>query len=193
MHNDTDKRTMTEDEDRRAVMAFQKGDRKAFDDLVVKYREKAYFIALGFVGNRDEALDISQEAFIKVYNNIDRFESDRSFFPWFYEILKNTALNILRKRKSFQSLKSILPYKPADDKSFNPETLQVEDEQSRLVWEALGKLDPEDREIIFLKHFQNLSYKEIARLQNIPVGTVMSRLYYARLKLKKSLQPFMEE
>ena len=121
---------MKEDEDKKTIELFQKGDKRAFEELVLKYREKSYYIALSFVGNKDEAMDISQEAFIKVYKRINQFESTKAFFPWFYEIIKNTALNSLRKKKSLHNIKILLLKNISDGAYFEPEALEEPNEKS---------------------------------------------------------------
>ena len=192
--NGKDYLEMNEPDDIRETAAlFMRGDKKAFEKLVLKFRNQAYFIALGFVGNGDDAMDISQEAFIKMYNSRSHFDAKQAFFPWFYEILKNTALNFLRKRKNILNLRSAVAIEEEENIVFNPEVLEEKDKKNELVWAALAKLDPDHREILSLKHFQNLSYDEISGILKIPKGTVMSRLYYARLKLKNLLQAEIEK
>jgi RNA polymerase sigma-70 factor (ECF subfamily) len=167
------------------------GRKSAMKMLVERYKKKAYFLALGMVGNSDEALDISQEAFIKVFKSARRFDQDQRFFPWFYSIVINLCKDCLHRRETHES-KEI----DVDDNTFllvddrNPEKSLIKQEEADAVRKAVMQLDPDDREIIMLKHFRDVSYEEIAALLKIPKGTVMSRLYYARKKLAKLLNEF---
>jgi RNA polymerase sigma-70 factor (ECF subfamily) len=143
------------------------------------------------VGNRDEAFDISQEAFIRVYKSRGKFISDHRFFPWFYSIIANLCRDYLRKRRGRESAEIDI-----DDCNFllisesNPETELISKEQAHNLRRALMALDFADREIIMLKHFRELSYDEISATLGIPRGTVMSRLYYARRKLAKMMDEY---
>lgn len=178
--------------DSELVVMIADGDKKAMKKLVDKYKKRAYYLALGMVGNKDEAFDISQEAFIRVYKSAGRFESGRKFFPWFYSIVVNLCKDCLMRRSKKESREMNL-----DDASYflvsdsNPEAAVIKDEQARDIRKAIMELDFEDREIIMLKHFKDYSYEEIAALLKIPKGTVMSRLYYARKKLAKRLAKYV--
>jgi RNA polymerase sigma-70 factor (ECF subfamily) len=185
----------TEDDkagDSELVVLIAEGDKKAMKSLVEKYKKRAYYLALGMVGNKDEAFDISQEAFIRVYKSAGKFESERKFFPWFYSIIVNLCKDCLMRRSKKESNEMSL-----DDASYflvadsNPEAAVIKDEQTRDIRKALMELDFEDREIIMLKHFKEYSYDEIAALLKVPKGTVMSRLYYARKKLAKRLAKYV--
>lgn len=160
-------------------------------ELVEKYKMKAYYLALGMVGNKDEAYDISQEAFIRVYRSARRFKTARKFFPWFYSIIANLCKDCLKKREKWDSRQVDI-----DENDFllvtdsNPEKMMIIKEQARNLRRALMALDFADREIIMLKHFRDLPYDEIAVMLKIPRGTVMSRLYYARRKLAKLMSDY---
>jgi len=161
----------------------KKGDKEAYKIIVQKYMKRAYFTALGFVGNRDDALDLSQIAFIKAYRSLPKFDHQRSFFPWFYAILRNLCFNFIKKRKRSQ----IIPIEIVGNS--NLVSLRNDQEAIKeIVWRAISTLPNQEKEIILLKYFQDLSYKEIAEVLNCPIGTVMSRLYYARKKLKEKLR-----
>jgi RNA polymerase sigma-70 factor (ECF subfamily) len=170
------------------MAAILAGKKSAMKILVDRYKKKAYYLALGMVGNSDEALDISQEAFIKVFKSAGRFDQNQRFFPWFYSIVINLCKDSLLRRERRESKEVNI-----EDNAFllvdsrNPETTMIKKEEARSVRKAIMKLDPDDREIIMLKHFRDVPYEEIAILLNIPKGTVMSRLYYARKKLAKLL------
>lgn len=172
----------------------QTGSKHAFEAIVHKYMKDAYFIALGLVGNREDALDLSQEAFIRAYNNLESFNSERSFFPWFYQILRNLCFSHLRRRNRRQarfatdldSEQSTI--EPEAHDGFAPELVAERNEAKDRLWKAIGQLEPKHREVIILRHFQDLSYEEISQVLLCNKGTVTSRLYYARKRLKEILE-----
>ena len=174
------------DDDESLMLKAKKGDMAAFEKLVKIYMKKAYFIILGFTGDPEVSLDLSQEAFVSVFRSIKRFNPQYRFYPWFYKILKNLALNYVRRRKRETNLSGAIP-----DNTYNPEVIRERDERKDAVWKAIWELEPGEREIIIFKHFQELSYEDIAQILDCPVGTVMSRLYYARKKLKEKVERWL--
>ena len=140
----------------------------------------------------DDALDLSQEAFVRAYTNLHRFDPKRDFFPWFYQILRNLCFSHLRKKRVRSKFKaqedSSEPVVPAEAVSFDPSLVVQRNEEKDRLWEAIGKLDDKHREVIILRHFQHLSYEEISRALSCNKGTVTSRLYHARNKLKEILE-----
>ena len=171
-----------------AIMACQRGSRDAFEVVVNAYMRRAYFAALALVGNREDALDISQEAFVKAYRAIRRFDPQRPFYPWFYRIVRNLCFDWLRKRAN-RPRSGLIAEIP--DSRANPEALAHRDEIREGVWRAVHRLGEKDREIIVLRHFQHMSYREIAEALGIPQGTVMSRLFTARSRLRGELNGLM--
>ena len=165
------------------------GSREAFEVFVNKYMKDAYFIALGLVGNREDALDLSQEAFVRAYRNIRDVKPGRGFFPWFYQILKNLCISHLRKRKLrlADSLDVEGCPEPASTDDFSPDIVLGKNEVKNKVWQAIGRLEPKHREVIVLRHFRNMSYDQIAEAVFCNKGTVTSRLYYARKRLQELL------
>ncbi|MCP4255983.1 MAG: sigma-70 family RNA polymerase sigma factor [Planctomycetes bacterium] len=168
----------------------RRGSAGAFEVLVNRYMKDAYFIALGLVGNREDAMDLSQEAFIRAYRNIKHLKPERKFFPWFYQILKNLCISHLRKRR-YRKTSSLdgenCPEIPDGTDSYSPEVVAEKNEFKVKVWQAIGKLDDKHREVIILRHFQNMSYEQIAEALYCNKGTVTSRLYYARKRLEELL------
>jgi RNA polymerase sigma-70 factor (ECF subfamily) len=170
----------------------RRGSKEAYEAIVRKYMKDAYFIAMGLVGNREDALDLSQEAFFRAYNNIATLNAKWGFFPWFYQILRNLCFSHLRKRRVRQSYS--LDELTADGKAaFSddcaaPEAAMAQTELQREVWDAVNQLDDKHREVIILRHFRNMSYEQMAEMLFCNVGTVTSRLYYARKKLKEILE-----
>jgi len=159
----------------------QKSD---FERLVKMNMKKAYYIALGFLGSHDLAMDASQEAFIKAYKNFKKFDKNKNFFTWYYKILKNHCLNVIRSIKNKKEDSYIEIKTDSENPLYNIELK----EQIKLLENALKKLSFEKREIIILKEFEYKSYNEISELLDIPVGSVMSRLFYARKELGKILK-----
>jgi RNA polymerase sigma-70 factor, ECF subfamily len=180
-----------------AIERCRKGDREAFAYIVQKYMKPAYYVALGYVGNPEDALDLSQDAFVNAFRHIRRFDPSRSFFPWFYSILKNVCMNHLSRirRRREQPLEPFFDSEDEDPaeisipvETVNPEQNAVSRNMAEKIGRAMRRLRPKEREIIILQHLQNFSYQEIADLLGIPIGTVMSRLYSARRSLRRELE-----
>ncbi len=174
----------------------KRGNIDAFGELVERYKERAYMIALGFVGNPDDAMDLSQEAFVKAFKAIRTFKDGRDFYPWFYAVLRNTCFNFLRRRKTRKesSLDAAQEYgfDVVDGAPGPAATLELK-EMRELVRAEIGNLAPVHKEILLLRHYELLSYKEMAGVLGCPIGTVMSRLYAARQALKARLTRYMTE
>lgn len=180
---------MAELDDTQLMMAVRLGDAAAFKDLVDRNRRRAYFTALRFVGNRDEAYDLSQEAFIRIYRARERYDGSSPFHAWFHAIIRNLARNHIRKRSvrlryaaENPPSREAFPSAPG-----SPERALAESEAKHAVWEAIERLSADHREIIILRHFEDRSYEEIAEILGIAAGSVMSRLYYARRRLRDLL------
>lgn len=174
----------------------QRGDRQAYGIIVQKYMKHAYYIALGLAGSHEAAMDLSQEAFVRAFYSLKSFDPERKFFTWYYQILKNLAFNYLRDHHrqaiSFSEIGETNVNQLAD----NSDNLSQQVEQNELkeiLWRGINSLKPPDREIIILKDFQEMSYKEIAEILKCPVGTVMSRLYNARKALKELMEGLYHE
>ena len=159
------------------------GDKEAYRHIVEKYMQRAYYIALGFVRDEDTAMDISQMAFIKAYKNLKRFDLERPFFPWFYRILRNLSLDHIKRAKRMNEI-------PLEDVQILSDEREDRDLKEALI-KAIDELPVEQREIIMLRYFEGLSYKEIAETVGKPIGTVMSSLHYSKRKLKNTLGKFL--
>ncbi len=179
------------EQDRTILQRCRQGSKKAFEAVVNRYMKDAYFIALGLVGNRDDALELSQEAFLRAYCNINRLNPKGRFFPWFYQILRNLCFSHLRKTKIRRQhrLEKMGTEKANTGiaESFDPKVIAERNETRDKVWAAISRLDDKHREVIILRHFHTLSYEKISQILFCNKGTVMSRLYYARKKLKEIL------
>ncbi len=169
--------------EREVIKQVQKGHTEAYQVIVERYMKRAYYIALGFVRNSQDAMDVSQESFIKAFRKIKRFDPERSFFPWFYKLLKNLCLDHIKRRSHAHEI-------PLDETSvLNKE--REDREMKEILWRGIEKLPFEQKEVIILRYFQQLSYQEIAEITARPVGTVMSSLYYAKKRLREAIKKFL--
>lgn len=147
---------------------------------------RAYYSALGLVGNHDDALDLSQEAFIRAFRALPRFDVEQPFFTWYYRILRNLCLNHLRDRSKFAE-KTETALAQTADTGADPSVLAERNDLMERLWRAISFLKSEHREILVLKDIEGCSYQEIAARLGIPKGTVMSRLFSARRSLREHL------
>jgi len=175
----------------------KQGDPAAFDELIRALRGRAFRLAQSWVGSRDDALELAQEAFLKTYRARDTYREGEPFLPWFHRILRNTCYSFLRgaKRLRPRSLSAPRPggedegdWEIADADGPAPEEGADAEERSAAFWNGFRRLSARDREILALRHFQELSYAQIARQLAIPEGTVMSRLFHARARLRTALE-----
>ena len=173
-------KTLTEKE---ALQEVKRGNKSAFQLIVSRHMKSAYYIALGFVHNQQDALDLSQDAFVKAFRKMKGFDLKRPFFPWFYKIMKNLCLDYLKKNR--------LNEVPLSDVHVAQKN-KNDQELVEIVWKGIGQLSFEQKEVIILRYFRQYSYKEIAEITRRPIGTVMSSLYYAKNKLKEIMEKFLE-
>ena len=154
-----------------------------FEYLVKKYREKAFYNAIGWLNNNEDALDACQDSFARAFGAITRVKKLERFYPWFYVILRNCCMNILADRKKSYIINDGLSRDPQTrDTEKNADTLSnmVNIEKNKKIQDLLNSLKPEFKEILILKYFDEMNYVEIETLLSIPRGSVMSRLYNAR-------------
>ncbi|MCI0696748.1 sigma-70 family RNA polymerase sigma factor [candidate division KSB1 bacterium] len=173
---------MIESNDASLVKQCLEGDVKAFERLVDRHQKTVFNVALRIINDYAEAEDIAQTVFIRAYEKLASFDPKHKFFSWLYRMAVNESLNTLKQRKRITEL----------DESFvsgdkTPEEHYEENEMTRQIEIALMRLDPEQRALIVLKHFQNLPYEEIGFIFDIPEKTVKSRLYSARQVLRTVL------
>lgn len=172
------------------------GDRRAFGQLVRLYQRRAYAVAYSLVGNRDDAMELSQDAFVKAFKAMKRFDLSMPFYPWLHRIVRNTSLNHLKKKKrrGESSLDQMMENGfDAHDGACTPDDAASRMELLTHIQNAMSQLTPEQQEILRLRHFKELSYVEIATSLNIPQGTVMSRLHSARKKLRAVMDAMPQE
>jgi RNA polymerase sigma-70 factor (ECF subfamily) len=183
----------TELSERELVLRAQAGDRRAFGELVNRYMRRAYYAALGLVGSPDDAMDLSQEAFARAFRARASIDPERPFYAWLYQIVRRLCFNFVRDRRTrLRRMEEATAYlvdqagsgAVRDDPARNAERAELRARVSA----AIERLPEREREVLVLKEFEDLRYREIAELLGIPMGTVMSRLYTARRNLALELE-----
>lgn len=184
-----------EKDDSTLVKAAQRGDRKAFTQLVERTQRRSYAVALQLVHDADEARDVCQEAYLKAHRNLPKFDGQAQFSTWLYRIVVNTGIDFLR-RKRHEKVEFDDTRDPDDDNDsgISPRRLgfdparAVEDKELRAqLTDALAKLSPIHRAILVMREVDGLAYQEMADVLQISIGTVMSRLFHARKKMQSLL------
>lgn len=181
------------------VQKVQAGNVGAFDQLVQKYREHIFSVIYNMTSNREDASDLAQETFIKAFQAIARFKGKSSFFTWIYRIAINTTMTFLKKR----SRRRFISYEKIDEEVSNTEiferlTAKNRSEKGALVNElqeklndSLQKLSPKHRTVVILHEIEGLEHAQIAEITKVSVGTVRSRLHYAKQQLQSYLQDYI--
>lgn len=190
------------DSDWAIVQRVQQGDVGSFDRLIHKYRERVFGVIYNMTSNREDAADLTQDAFIKAFQSINRFQGQSSFFTWLYRIAINSTLTHLRKNRlrTFFSLEKVDEndrqsaevIEALTDTSGAERDTFVRELQERLN-EALQKLSIKHRTVVTLFEIDGLSHQEIAEIMKCSVGTVRSRLHYAKQLLQAELQPYIRQ
>ncbi len=165
-------------DDASAIEKCRNGEREAFRFLVERYQTQAVGHAVTILGNREDALDAVQEAFVDAFQAIRRFDSTRRFYPWFYVLLRHRCFKMAARKR---------PAEDVAETEIIAAQIGVSPEERFALEKALLSLPAEDREIIALKYLDGFSYQELAEHLQIPRGTVMSRLFYARKQLQAEL------
>lgn len=185
--------------DQALVEQVQRGDKQAFDVLVLKYQNKIIQLVNRYVHDTDEARDVAQEAFIKAYRAIGRFRGDSAFYTWLYRIAINTAKNYLvasgrRPPRSDIDAQDAEQYEGATGlrEYATPERLLQKDEIQDAVAGAIDALPDDLRTAITLRELEGLSYEEIAQTMDCPIGTVRSRIFRARDAIDTRLKPLLD-
>ncbi|HTP79254.1 MAG TPA: sigma-70 family RNA polymerase sigma factor [Bacteroidota bacterium] len=187
------------EEDFRLIRAIQKGDAFAFEELVRRYQRQVASIIYLTMGSREEVDDLSQEVFIRVHKSLPRFEFDSSFFSWLYRITVNLCIDTIRKKKVKRILSlDFLAEGSIEKEQGGRETTQASDhvlgeEKKKIILDSLQKLSVDHRQIIILREYEDLTYKEISKSLGISIQAVKSRLFRAREELRVMLQPYFKE
>ncbi len=179
-----------EKDDSQLVQAAQTGNESAFNILVLRHRLSVFHTIIGLVGDRDEAEDLTQDAFVKAYENLSTFRAGSSFYTWLYRIAVNISLNRLRARKvrSFFRLDSDEIVLPAPDET------DASVEQAEFMQRARGaimKLPDKQRAVFILRYFRELSHAEIAEIMDRDIGTIKANYHQAVKKLRDQLGPYV--
>ena len=181
------KEPKVEPTDHQLVLRVQKGDKRAFDLLVLKYQYRLQAIVSRFIRDTDEVADVTQEAFIKAYRALPKFRGDSQFYTWLYRIAINTAKNYLVS-KSRRPANTDLDIEDAEQYTVNeklideasPENFIMTEELSQIIKESLNQLPEDLRTALTLRELEGMSYEDIAAVMGCPVGTVRSRIFRAR-------------
>jgi RNA polymerase sigma-70 factor, ECF subfamily len=187
-------------EDAALVRAAQKGDTDAFEELVARHRDKIYARAFSMMRNEDEAVDLSQEAWVKGWQRLAQFQGDSSFATWITRIVINLCLDELRKqkRRRTESIEEMDEESGGVERQMpvittNPTERLERGELRQRIDRALEQMSHEHRTVLVLHEFEEMEYKEIAKAMGCSIGTVMSRLFYARRKLAALLADLKSE
>jgi RNA polymerase sigma-70 factor (ECF subfamily) len=185
--------------DQQLVERAKNGDRAAFRALVERYQQRVYGIAFGIVRHPEDAMDVTQEAFIKVHKHLARFQGSSSFYTWLYRIVVNLCIDHRRRSGRSRSVDFDDSLDHSEHTEMGP--TPIRDPGSEFgrrelrgqIGRAVDELSDKHRQVILLREIEGLSYKEIADTLDISVGTVMSRLHHARQNLQVSLKRYMPE
>jgi RNA polymerase sigma-70 factor (ECF subfamily) len=188
-------------DDRALVRAAQGGDEQAFRSLVERYHRRVVQLALGMVKDADEAMDIAQETFVRVHRYLPSFKGDSSFFTWTYRIAMNLSLDVQRRKARSERVEMgenddaeiEAAMDPPSHALAGPQRQALNEELRGKIEEALAALSENHRSILLLREVEGLSYEELARVLGIRKGTVMSRLFHARLKMQNKLREYLGE
>ncbi|MFQ6041478.1 MAG: RNA polymerase sigma factor [Candidatus Poribacteria bacterium] len=185
------------DKDKFLVERFQQGDNEAFDELVRKYQNKIYELAYRFTHNVEDALDLSQEIFLRAFKSLGGFKGESNFYTWLYRIAQNLCIDYTRHKKV--SLKTVAF--PADTSSpkyvltgatyISPDKLVEAKELENAIARAIDMLPSRKRSVFILRYYEGLDLKSIAEILGCRVGTVKAHLSYGRRMLKKMLSPYL--
>jgi RNA polymerase sigma-70 factor (ECF subfamily) len=189
-----DKQTVVKEEDRELIARARSGDEMAYRRLLGKYERAVFNICLKMVRDREEARDLAQDAFIKVFSMLDRYNPSFAFSNWLFKITSNLCIDSMRKRR-VDTLPMDEPIRSAKGEyerqyaspTATPDKVLLKKEKMKLLARAIDELPPHYRIMIVLRHQEGLSYEEIAETLEVPLGTVKARIHRAREMLKTRL------
>lgn len=167
----------------------RRGDNLAWEALVRRTQSRVYGLALQYVRDADEASDLAQEIFIKIYRNLDKMETGFAFLPWMIRLARNCCIDRIRRIKARPPARDIVVDEDLELTSAlpSPEQSWDSDRRKELVYRAMGNISEQNREILLLKEIQQLKLTEIAGMLGLPIGTIKSRASRARVELAKSV------
>ncbi len=184
------------DQEKLLIEKSQQGDIESFELLIKEHQQIAFNIAYRMLGNIEDAKDISQDAFIKIYKSLNTFKGDSSFSTWLYRIVTNTCLDELRKRKKRNTISYDNTIKTDDgeidrnipDTGDTPEEIVSKNESQRAIIKSINKLSEQHKIVIVLRDIKGFSYEQIGEILNCPEGTIKSRISRARIALRTLLE-----
>jgi len=189
---------LVERSDSELIRECRRGNKDAFRELVERYQRKILSVAVGMLHNQDDALEVTQEAFVKAYGSLDRFKGESSFYTWLYRIVVNLAIDRRRRERrhgtvSFEDrpgggedVEAALPSQRLSDPYQQAKSIEL----GGRLRTAIAELTPDQKAVILLREVEGLSYDEISHVMQCPKGTVMSRLHYARKALQEKLKDY---
>ncbi|MGI9429000.1 MAG: RNA polymerase sigma factor [Bythopirellula sp.] len=182
-------------DDTQLVQAALDGDKESFGQLVQRYQDRVFNTLVRVLGSRDDARDILQDAFVQAFVKLDSFRGEAKFYTWLYRIAMNLALSHRRRRRPTESLDAAKENVGEEPVAQQPAAAQdlIEQERAQLLQQALLKLNDEHRQILVLRELEDCSYETISTILELPVGTVRSRLFRARIQLKEQLKLLLPE
>jgi RNA polymerase sigma-70 factor (ECF subfamily) len=181
-------------EETEMISRCQQGDQEALKEIFDKYHKKVYRIAYGVVRQREEALDVVQEVFIKLFRSIKNFKGRSHFYTYLYRMVMNTAIDHARKagKQFMSSLNEEGSFEPSDEVEKGPERILLQKELEERVKLAMDKLPAEQKAALIFRDVEGLSYQEMAEAMGCSIGTVMSRLHYGRKRMQESLKDYVK-
>lgn len=180
-----------ERDDRRLIERFLNGEEGSFNLLVERYKERIYLLVWRMVRNREDALDLSQEVFVKAYKNLKGFRHESNFYTWLYRIAVNLSLNFTRREK-FKSFLSLSDLSEKLSSGSSPAEDIERHQLSGLIDRAVMKLPEKQRTVFILRHYEEMSVKEVAELLGKSEGAIKANHYQAIRKLQEYLRPYVE-
>ncbi len=191
-------------DDEKLVQCCLAGDQKAYQDLVRRYQKKLFSVAYGMVHQVEDSLDLVQEAFLKCFRNLPKFQGQSSFYTWIYRILINLCIDFLRKEKRqptedyddavqrMSAAEGLFPSTRPSQQCYNPDKAMSNKELGEQIYAAIECLTVNHRAVIILREIEGMSYDQIAEQLDCSKGTVMSRLHHARSRLRQVLTQYIE-
>lgn len=182
---------MVDKTDIELVNEFKNGNTSAFDEIVRRYQKKVYSLARKILTNHDDADDVAQEVFIKLFHSLYEFKGESSLFTWIYRITINECNSLLRKKK----IREIIPIDEVVNflrQNETPEQELIDKEEKKLIEKAIENLPPKQRAVFVMRFFENLEYEEISNILKKPVGTLKANYFHAVKKIQKFIKNEMQ-
>ncbi len=179
---------MTDQSDEELVRQCQDGNERAFNELVLRYQEKVYWVARRFAGNHDNADEITQEVFCKMYESLKDFRGDSSLYTWLYRVTVNVSLNFLRKQKVRDFLRIDEMFDVEAPETESPDTLVEKNEHQALVEEAVATLPEKQKAVFVMRYYEEMPYEEIAKVLKTTVGGLKANYFHAIRKIGEHIR-----